>query len=66
MKKVSMGQIMYELLCRDEMDTVDYDFRSYNDFGQAWCDIGYRTRQEIINGIKQYLTEQLGEDMVTE
>lgn len=56
MKKVSVGQIMAELLCYDENDPV------YNNWSNQWNKISHEIRFTITDNIRNYLENQIGKE----
>ena len=62
MKKVSVGQILCEFFCQENID--DSDEKKYSDIGYMWNSLTFETRSYIMNSVKEYLIEQLGEEMV--
>lgn len=54
--KISVDQIMAELLCRDDLTEV-----AYKNFIDTWNLISSETRHEVINGIENYIISINGE-----
>ena len=59
MKKISVGQIMANLLCINEINN-----KEYNIFSDAWNKIHIDDRDIIIEGITEYLIDQVGKELV--
>ena len=63
-KKVSVGQCMAEILCNDTIPNLMGDDIIYSAMGKHWNKLSFGFRTELMDGLKTYLIEQLGEDMV--
>lgn len=56
--KISVGQIMAELLCQD------FTSKSYKLFSESWNDISIEERMFILESIKNYLISIVGLERV--
>ena len=63
-KKISVGQCMAEILCAGSIPTSQEDEALYERFGEIWNALSFGFRGELLDGLKAYLIEQLGENRV--
>ena len=53
--KISIGQIMAELLCRDNIEDTNYEI-----FVSQWNKISESNRNDIIHNLKNYIVKYIG------
>jgi hypothetical protein len=58
---ISVGQLMAELLCRD-----DFKCEEYETFTENWNPIPEAIRADVLLGVREYLERQLGKEKVTD
>ena len=59
MNKISVGQCIAEIFCRDDLKSSELSEATRN-----WNMIPILDRKEIISGLKEYLISCVGKDMV--